>query len=273
MMRDWLARVEERLGEILPGEGGQPRELHAAMRYAVFPGGKRLRPLLVMAAAHLGERAPEAVDAACAVELVHSYSLVHDDLPCMDDDDLRRGRPSCHRVFGQVVALLAGNALLSLAFEVLASYPGDLGRQLVRELSRACGPQGLAGGQVGDLLWEVNEENYLFVIGAKTAALFRASLRMGGLVAGLDPATMAVLDRCGLHLGMAFQIRDDLADRPAGEGPVGMNALAVWGEEGARARAREEARALADAVRSLGARNSMLRYITELAVGSDTQPI
>lgn len=273
MMRDWLARVEQRLGEILPGEGGQPRELHAAMRYAVFPGGKRLRPLLVMAAAHLGERAPEAVDAACAVELVHSYSLVHDDLPCMDDDDLRRGRPSCHRVFGQAVALLAGNALLSLAFEVLASYPGDLGRQLVRELSRACGSQGLAGGQVGDLLWEVNEENYLFVIGAKTAALFRASLRMGGLVAGLDPATMAVLDRCGLHLGMAFQIRDDLADRPAGEGEAGMSALAVWGEEGARARAREEVRALADAVRALGPRNSMLRHIAELALGSDPQPI
>jgi len=265
--------VEERLGQLLPAEDAEPRELHAAMRYAVFPGGKRLRPLLVMAAAHLAGRAYEALDAACAVELVHSYSLVHDDLPCMDDDDMRRGRPSCHRVFGQVVALLAGNALLSLAFRVLTSYPGDLVRGVVRELAEACGSLGLAGGQVGDLLWRATPENYLFVADAKTAALFRACLRMGGLVAGVPEETMAVLDRCGRHLGRAFQIRDDLDDWVSGQDAAGMNAVAVWGEERARRRAVEEAGTLFSILGSLGEGAGVLAHLVTQVIPMPDAPI
>lgn len=269
LLGEWRARVEERLAEFLPGEESPPRELHAAMRYAVFPGGKRLRPLLVMAAAHLGDRAQAALPAACAAELVHSYSLVHDDLPCMDDDDLRRGRPTCHRVFGEAVALLAGNALLSLAFALLSSYPGDLARGLVGELARACGSQGLVGGQVGDLLWPASPENYQFVADAKTGALFRACLRMGGLVAGVDPPVLETLDRCGLHLGRAFQIRDDLEDWSCGRDAPGMNAVAIWGHEGAGRRADEEAEACLRAVKSLGEKGEVLEHLAALVVAGD----
>lgn len=267
LTREWQRQVEARLDQLLPGEGEVPRELHAAMRYAVFPGGKRLRPLLVMGAAHVGGRAREALDAACAVELAHNYSLVHDDLPCMDDDDLRRGRPTCHRVFGQVAALLAGSALLTLAFGVLTSYPGELARRLVRELAWACGTRGLAGGQAGDLLWTPTGDGYLFVADAKTAALFRASLRMGGLVAGLSPDEMELLDACGLHLGRAFQIRDDLEDWRARQDRGGMNAVGVWGEEAARRRAREEAAALETALEELGERGGVLAWLARQAVG------
>ncbi|MDI6893389.1 MAG: polyprenyl synthetase family protein [Bacillota bacterium] len=265
LLADWRAAVEEHLARLLPREELPPRELHAAMRYAVFPGGKRLRPLLVMAAAHLGDRAASALAGACAVELVHSYSLVHDDLPCMDDDELRRGRPTCHRVFGQAVALLAGNALLALAFGVLASYPGDLAGRLVEELARACGSQGLAGGQVGDLLWEPSPQSYDFVADAKTGALFRACLRMGGLLAGADPQTMEVLDRCGLHLGRAFQMRDDLDDWASGQDATGMNAAAIWGREEAERRADEEGQACLRLVRSLGYRSGALTYLVARA--------
>lgn len=269
LLDEWRLRVDEHLAELLPGEELPPRELHAAMRYAVFPGGKRLRPLLVMAAAHLGDRAEAALPAACAVELVHSYSLVHDDLPCMDDDDVRRGRPTCHRVFGEAVALLAGNALLSLAFGVLCSYPGELARGLAHELARACGSRGLAGGQVGDLLWPPSAENYHFVADAKTGALFRACLRMGGLVAGVESPVLDVLDRCGLHMGRAFQIRDDLEDWPSGSDEAGMNAVCVWGPEGAGRRADEEAQACLRLAKSLGDRGDVLRHLAALVVTGD----
>ena len=266
LLDEWRVRVEERLAELLPGEDLPPRELHAAMRYAVFPGGKRLRPLLVMAAAHLGDRADAALPAACAAELVHSYSLVHDDLPCMDDDDVRRGRPTCHRVFGEAVALLAGNALLALAFALLSSYPGELARGLVEELARACGSQGLVGGQVGDLLWPPSPENYQFVADAKTGALFRACLRMGGLVAGMGGPVLDTLDRCGLHMGRAFQIRDDLDDWPSGHDATGMNAVAIWGHEGAGRRADEEAEACLRLVKSLGDKGDVLEHLAALVV-------
>ncbi|HHY94098.1 MAG TPA: polyprenyl synthetase family protein [Firmicutes bacterium] len=267
LLEAWRVRIERRLDELLPPETMPPPELHRAMRYAVRAGGKRLRPLLVMAAAETMGRAEQALDGACAVEFVHTYSLVHDDLPCMDDDDFRRGQPSCHRAFGEAVALLAGNALLALSFEVLLSYPSALAHALVRELARAAGSTGLAGGQVGDLLWPADEYSYTFVASAKTGALFRACLRLGGLIAGAGEATLSALDDCGRHLSLAFQLADDLADwtrdREKGRG---MNAVAVWGPEGCRHRALAAKEAAESILAGLGEGAFALRLVANQAL-------
>lgn len=268
LIAQWRERLEKRLESVLPGEEEEPRELHRAMRYAVQAGGSRWRPLLLLAAAHLGGRAPAALDAACAVELVHSYSLVHDDLPCMDDADFRRGRPSCHRVFGEAVALLAGNALLTLAFPLLTSYPPELAATLVRELASALGSRGLIGGQVADLCWSPGEKSYLFAALAKTGALFRASLRMGAWVGGV-PEALGALDECARHLGLAFQLRDDLRDWQEDQGKGrGLNAVKAWGEEGCSLRAREEAGAAERALAPLGERALVLRELLVAALGA-----
>ena len=228
----WLAEelsrrrepVEEALGRWLPPEEEPPRELHAAMRYAVLGGGKRLRPILLAAAADAcGGEPDRALPAAVAVELVHCYSLVHDDLPAMDDDDLRRGRPTCHRVFGEAVAVLAGDALLTLAFEVLAraygadgeSAGGGLASTLVLELARAAGHAGMVAGQAADILSEgrqPSEELLRYIHGHKTGALIRASVRMGALVARASEAEVSALGHYGECVGLTFQIADDILD-------------------------------------------------------------
>jgi geranylgeranyl diphosphate synthase type II len=224
-LHDKRALVDARLRESIRAGDGCPESLAEAMRYSLLAPGKRLRPLLVVLAAEAcggGDRA--ALPAACAVEMVHTYSLIHDDLPAMDDDDLRRGLPTCHTKFGEATAILAGDALLTLAFEVIAEgYPPATAAACCRELARGAGAAGMVGGQADDLAMESRPgsatlDELEFLHARKTGALFRASLRMGVLSAlgerpgGADLRTLETFDAYGRLFGLAFQITDDLLD-------------------------------------------------------------
>jgi farnesyl diphosphate synthase len=226
-------RADDALARVLPGEDLPPTELHRAMRYAVLGGGKRLRPLLVYAAGHaLGSDGPILDAPACAVEIIHAYSLVHDDLPAMDDDDMRRGRPTCHIVFGEAMAILAGDALQALAFEILSASPeGDDATQriaMLRTLGAACGAEGMAGGQAFDLSAvgrKLTLEELERMHAYKTGALIRASVRLGALAAGCrDDDLLARLDRYGHAVGLAFQVRDDILDIEGESAVIGKTA-------------------------------------------------
>lgn len=228
-----VGRADDALARVLPGEQLPPAELHRAMRYAVLGGGKRLRPLFVYAAGHaLGCDGPILDAPACAVEIIHAYSLVHDDLPAMDDDALRRGRPTCHIVFGEAMAILAGDALQALAFEILASAPGgDDPRQriaMLRALGAACGAEGMAGGQAFDLAGvgrKLSLDELERMHAYKTGALIRASVRLGALAAGcLDDAMLDRLDRYAHAVGLAFQVRDDILDVEGESAVIGKTA-------------------------------------------------
>ena len=194
------------------------------MAYSLLALGKRLRPrLTVLACGACGGREADALHAAAAVEMIHTYSLIHDDLPAMDDDDLRRGRPTCHKKFGDAMAILAGDALLTLAFGAIADhYPPEIAKDCCRELARGAGAGGMVGGQVLDLAWENRTNGQLSdleaVHAAKTGALFCAALKIGGYVAGAQPAAIANLDRFGRAFGLMFQVTDDLLDVDGDEG-------------------------------------------------------
>ena len=228
------ARADAVLARLLPADAQPPVELHRAMRYAVLGGGKRLRPLLAYATGMAFGAAPEKIDAvAAAVEIIHAYSLVHDDLPAMDDDALRRGRPTCHIAFGEAMAILAGDALQALAFEVLADdlaidVDAATRLEMLRTLALACGSQGMAGGQAFDLAavgqrLDAAELERMHV--HKTGALIRASVRLAALAAGCkDSNTLAALETYGHCVGLAFQIRDDLLDIEAGTEQLGKTA-------------------------------------------------
>ncbi len=201
------------MDRFLPTVNERPGSIHAAMRYCVFAGGKRLRPVLCIAAAEAcGGSREAALPAACAVELMHTYSLVHDDLPCMDDDDLRRGRPTCHKVYGEGMAVLCGDALLTESFAVLARSRSV---EMIAELASAGGSRKLIGGQVLDLEGEgksLSLEELICIHEAKTAALLTTSVRLGAMSAGADDAQMAALTKFGHALGLAFQVIDDILD-------------------------------------------------------------
>ena len=265
-----------------------PEELGAAMRHALLAGGKRLRPALVLLAAEAcgaADAIPRLVRPACAVELLHTYSLIHDDLPAMDDAPLRRGRPTCHRVFGEAVAILAGDALQALAFEVLAapapgvSASGRCGALF--ELARAAGPAGMCGGQCLDLRPGVPGDADLAALQAlKTGALFRASAAIGGWLAGAAGPALEALGRYGADLGRAFQIADDVLDvvgDPAATGKAqGGDAAerkvtfaARYGLEGARRRAAEAAAAAAAALSGWGSGAEPLRALAAYAAARD----
>jgi farnesyl diphosphate synthase len=226
----WLQRVEARLESALPPATDSPERLHAAMRHAVLGGGKRLRPLLVYAAGAAVQADESLCDApAAAVELVHAYSLVHDDLPAMDDDALRRGRPTVHVAFDEATAILAGDALQALAFQVLAEEPVDTALRVawLQSLARAAGAHGMCGGQALDIdatgqLLAVAQLERLHAL--KTGALIRAAVRMGGLAGGADAATLARLDDYAAALGLAFQIRDDILDVEGDSAQLGKTA-------------------------------------------------
>jgi len=215
-------RIEGALDRALPATATAPPRLSAAMRYAVLGGGKRIRPLLAYAACIACDgRAMQADASAVAVELIHAYSLIHDDLPAMDDDDLRRGRATVHIAFDEASAILAGDALLALAFEILAAdtqaaVTATVHLQMLRRLAEACGPQGMAGGQALDLA-AVGTQPDLAALELmherKTGALIRAATALGALSAHADDAAqIAALDRYAHHVGLAFQIRDDILD-------------------------------------------------------------
>ena len=227
-----LARVEQGIERHVPRGDTRPARLHGAMRYSLEAGGKRLRPVLVLAAAELcGVTDDAALAAAVAVECVHTYSLIHDDLPCMDNDDLRRGRPTAHKAFDEATALLAGDALLTHAFALLAtSYAAEpaVAHALIRELADAAGSRRLIGGQMEDLLAEkkadATSQDLEFIHLNKTAAMIEASLVMGGLAGRASPETIASLRRAGRHLGLAFQIIDDVLDATADSATLGKTA-------------------------------------------------
>ncbi len=232
-MQSLIVRAELALDRHLPPADQSPTELHRAMRYAVLGGGKRLRPLLVYAAAHaLGQEGPQLDAPACAVELIHAYSLVHDDLPAMDDDALRRGRPTCHIVFGEAMAILAGDALQALAFELLAD--DTAGRiapttsiAMLQALGRACGAQGMAGGQALDLgavgrRLSLTELEHMHA--CKTGALIRASVQLGAMIAGADASTLQSLNSYADAVGLAFQVRDDVLDVEGESAVIGKTA-------------------------------------------------
>ncbi|MBV9082988.1 MAG: polyprenyl synthetase family protein [Acidobacteriaceae bacterium] len=212
--------IDRVLDRWVPGEHVEPVSIHRAMRYSLFAGGKRIRPILAIAAARAVSDAPIGIEnAAATLELVHTYSLIHDDLPAIDNDDLRRGRPTNHKVFGEAIAVLAGDALLTLAFEVLSRLDhidAEPKIRLVEELSRAGGTlDGMIGGQVYDIEGERRPATPLLLEAihrAKTGALLRASVRMGGIYAGASDDELAALSDYGDHVGLAFQIVDDVLD-------------------------------------------------------------
>ena len=218
-LRRMSERVDDALEKFLPPESAEPVTIHQAMRYSVFAGGKRLRPILCLAAGEsVGGTIAIALPLACAVECIHTYSLIHDDLPCMDDDDLRRGKPTNHKVFGEGIAVLAGDALLTEAFALVAKarppkrYPIGL---LVRELAFAAGSLRLIAGQVQDLEGENNHLSLEEVKRThlnKTAALITASIRLGAMAGNATPAQLKRLTRYGQDLGLAFQVIDDVLD-------------------------------------------------------------
>jgi farnesyl diphosphate synthase len=279
---EFSARADAVLARVLPPEDQPPTELHRAMRYAVLGGGKRLRPLLVYATGKTFDAPLDALDAsAAAVEIIHAYSLVHDDLPAMDDDSLRRGRPTCHVVFGEAMAILAGDALQALAFEVLA-HAASLAEaaiqvEMLRVLAAACGSHGMAGGQAFDLAavgvkLPPAELERMHV--HKTGALIRASVRLGALAAGVrDAATLDALERYGHAIGLAFQIRDDLLDIEAATEQLGKTAgkdvaaskptyPAILGAEASRA---ELARLTREALGAIDGFGERARPLSDLA--------
>jgi geranylgeranyl diphosphate synthase type II len=296
-LREFLAeqarRIDEALNRLTPLESAHPQTIHRAMRYSLFAGGKRIRPILcIAAAAAVSDDAPGAVEAAvqagCALEMIHTYSLIHDDLPALDNDDFRRGKPTCHKVFGEAMAILAGDALFTLAMQTLGRIEGlESARKvaLFNELSFASGTvDGMIGGQVTDIESERMEPSARLldlIHSAKTGALLRASVRMGGICAGTgavgDMAGMDALSDYGKHVGLAFQIVDDILDVEESSAALGKTAgkdeaqgkitfPAVYGLDKSRLMAQEECARAHEALQAFGARAQRLHEIADLIV-------
>jgi farnesyl diphosphate synthase len=290
----WLAaqsqRAESALLQYLDPDTAVPQHLHTAMRYAVLGGGKRIRPLLVFAASELssGDRVDVSLvnRAACAIEMIHTYSLVHDDLPCMDDDDLRRGRPTVHKAFDEATALLVGDALQTRAFEILShpinvDPPISLAQlRMIESLAHASGSKGMAGGQAIDLQ-NVGKKMDLPALeemhAMKTGALLICAVELGGIAAQLSPASMALLDTYAKALGLAFQVVDDILDATADSATLGKTAgkdaaqdkptyVTLKGLDYANKLAKElKGRAL-DSLNEFGPQADALRHLAHLVV-------
>ena len=277
--------IDAALEQWVPPESTPPVNIHRAMRYSLFAGGKRVRPVLcIESALAIGEQPAGVENAACTLELIHTYSLIHDDLPALDNDDLRRGRPTCHKVFGEAMAILAGDALLTLAFQVLAQLPGiDDGRKirLIQELSTASGTVGgMIGGQVHDIEGEGQApaaELLESIHRAKTGALLRASVRMGAIYAGAGDEHLDALSCYGEHIGLAFQIVDDILDVEQPSEALGKTAgkdarqqkitfPAVYGLDRSREMAAAERLNAHDALKMFGARAGRLHEIADMIV-------
>ncbi|MGH9944845.1 MAG: polyprenyl synthetase family protein [Pyrinomonadaceae bacterium] len=278
------ALVNARLDQLVPTESAGPSEVHAAMRWSLFAGGKRLRPALVLAVGEAcGAPSESLLQTACAYEMLHTYSLIHDDLPAMDDDDLRRGRPTCHIRYGEATAILAGDALQSLAFQTIAEDDSLDPRTrvvLVAELARAAGtPAGMVAGQVYDLAAEacdgVTREELDLIHRHKTGALIAAAARAGALIAGAPEAELEAVTRYAAALGLLFQITDDLLDVTATAAELGKTPgkdaraskatyPALYGFEAARARARAVHEEAVAALALLAERGALLRGLAQL---------
>ena len=282
--------VDEALERYLPPAHEHPAVIHEAMRYSVFAGGKRLRPILVLAAAEaVGDEAGAvaAMPVACSLELIHTYSLVHDDLPAMDNDDFRRGRPTNHKVYGEAMAILAGDALLTAAFELMGQSTGKFSPEAVNrvvvEIARAAGSQGLIGGQVVDTLSEnkqVEAAVLEYIHRHKTGALFRAAIRSGAILNGASEEQLQALTVYAEQMGLAFQIKDDLLDiegeqekigKPVGSDVKNQKATypALYGMEKAREMAGLAAEEAVAALKIFGPKGEFLRSIMHFIINRD----
>ena len=287
--RDYLAEQQKlidcELDRLVPAESIPPATIHRAMRYSLFAGGKRIRPLLCLAAADaVSDTIDGAVTAASTLEFIHTYSLIHDDLPALDNDDYRRGKLTCHKVFGEAMAILAGDALLTLAFQVLSANLTVSERQralLTAELATAAGTVGgMIGGQVADLEGEGLPPDAALLESihrAKTGALLRASVRMGGIYAGATPSQLGALSAFGEHIGLAFQMIDDILDVEESSEALGKTAgkdarqkkitfPAVYGLAESRRMAETERLKAHSALELFGARGHRLRELADLIV-------
>lgn len=281
--------VDRALDGYLPSAKTRPATIHEAMRYSLFAGGKRLRPVLCLAAAEAcGGKVENALPAAAAVECLHTYTLIHDDLPCMDDDALRRGRPTCHVVYGEGVAVLAGDGLLTIAFEILAKTPPTRRHgvaEYVTELAIASGSRHLIGGQVMDLEGEGSEvlltpAQLRYIHESKTAALLTASVRLGAMSANATPAKLEALSAYGRSLGLAFQVIDDILDVTQTSEKLGKSAgkdeavakstyPALFGLEKSRKEAAKLTRLAHATLEPLGKKAEMLHQIADYLLDRD----
>jgi len=288
-LNEYLQKLTQEVDTVLhrwvPAETVEPLNIHKAMRYSLFAGGKRIRPVLCITAAHaIREDVPGLADAACTLELIHTYSLIHDDLPALDNDDLRRGRPTNHKVFGDAMAILAGDSLLTLAFEVLSGIGTFTPAQriaLIAELATASGTVGgMIGGQVHDIEGEGQPPTAALLEAihrAKTGALLRASVRMGAICASATTLQYDALSRYGEHVGLAFQIVDDLLDIEQSSEQLGKTAgkdvaqgkitfPAVYGIPKSHAMADEQLRLAHEAADQFGDRARWLHELADLVV-------
>jgi geranylgeranyl diphosphate synthase type II len=290
-LKEYLAErcqiVDAALDRLIPSAGTRPATLHKAMRHSVFAGGKRLRPILCLAAAEAcGGTMENAISNACATECLHTYSLIHDDLPCMDDDDMRRGVPTCHKVYGEAMALLAGDALQALAFELVAKTPATSNHTaaaMVLELARTAGSLHLVGGQVADLEGEGQKlplEDLRFVHEGKTAALLTTSVKLGAMSANANATKMQALHDFGMATGLAFQIIDDILDVTQTSEKLGKSAgkdvasekstyPALMGLEASRAEAHRLTEAANRALDVFGEKGTRLRQLADYLLNRD----
>ncbi len=276
--------VDAALERLLPTESTQPSSIHTAMRYSVFAGGKRMRPILCLETARIfSSDVTLALHPACALEFIHTYSLIHDDLPALDNDDLRRGKPTCHKKFGEALAILAGDALLTLAFETIGAAPVPAERRVavLAEIAAAAGTiNGMVGGQVADIEAErksVDPQMLEYIHRSKTAALIRASVTAGALCAGASPEDVARLRRFGETIGWAFQVTDDILDVEESSAALGKTAgkdfaqqkatyPAVYGLERSHQIASDLATKAIGELSAFAERSARLREIAEFLV-------
>ncbi|MCR4442238.1 MAG: polyprenyl synthetase family protein [Peptococcaceae bacterium] len=285
-------QVDKALSALLPENSVYPEIIHEAMRYSLFAGGKRLRPILCLASAEaLGKESGPLLPVACALEMVHTYSLIHDDLPAMDDDDYRRGKLTSHKVFGEGIAILAGDALLTRAFELLAEFGCQAENslkpvvlQVTREVARAAGSLGMIGGQVVDLLSEgkpIEGDTLTYIHTHKTGALFLASVRAGALLCGASEKELDALTAYAENFGLAFQITDDLLDITGDEAklgkPVGSDVRnekvtypSLYGLEKSRVLAEEAVKKAVSAVGSLPGSTGPLEQLAQYLLERET---
>ena len=286
-LKEYRARVDKALDGYLPGEEVLPASLHKAMRYSTFAAGKRIRPILMMAACEaVGGDVKVVMPAACAMEMIHTYSLIHDDLPAMDDDDFRRGRPTCHKVFGEALAILAGDALLTEAFILLSqlgadnAVPLEVARRVTAQIARCAGSMGMVGGQVVDMDSEgkdIDLPTLEYIHTRKTGALILASVETGALLGGATQEQVEALGRYAKAAGLAFQVADDILDIVGDQALLGKDVgsdqergkatyPALLGLDAARYRARELRDVALDSLSCFDERAEPLRSIAHYIV-------
>jgi geranylgeranyl diphosphate synthase type II len=286
-LKERQQRIDAALDRYLPAEDTLPQQLHTAIRYSVFAGGKRIRPILMLAACEtVGGDIEQVIPAACAMEMIHTYSLIHDDLPAMDDDDFRRGRPTCHKVFGEALAILAGDALQTEAFLLLSDMAAGQGegaearRRVINTIARCAGSRGMVGGQVVDMDSEGREidlPTLEYIHTRKTGALILASVQAGALLGGSDQTAFEALSRYAEAAGLAFQVADDILDIVGDQAVLGKDVgsdvargkatyPALLGLEQARGRARELRDMALTALSGFGEQADPLREIARYIV-------